>query len=180
MKNKETKATVDAFNSYLKPGIDNTWREDNAYRKVNKGWLKKSAQIAIKINRALKDKNMSQKELANKLKVSAQQVSKILKGRENLTLETISKLEYALDLELISILKADEVVIKKSIHFKSSIVHKIAEMEFQRREVTKSHQIYHLFRNIESRYKELGSIETSVLTTNPKPKSLESNTALGA
>lgn len=181
MKNKETKATVEAFNSYLKPGIDNTWREDNAYRKANKGWLKKSAQIAIKINRALKDKNMSQKELANKLKVSAQQVSKILKGRENLTLETISKLEGALNLELISILRADEVVIKKAIHFKkSSIVHKIAEMEFQRREVTKSHQIYDSFYKVGFQYKELRSIQTSAITTKPKPQTLESNTALGA
>lgn len=180
MKNKETKATVEAFNTYLKPGIDNTWREDVAYRKANKGWLKKSAQIAIKINRALRDKKMSQKDLADKLNVSAQQVNKILKGRENLTLETISKLEGALDLELISILRANEVVIKRSIHFKSSMVHKIAEMEFQRREVTKSHQVYHLFQNVESYYKELRSIESSVLTTKPKPQTLESNTALGA
>ena len=126
MKNKETEATVEAFNNYLKPGIDNTWREDSAYRQANKGWLKKSAQIAIKINRALRDKKMCQKDLADKLNVSAQQVNKILKGRENLTLETISRLEGALDLELISILRADQIVTKKSANIMSSFTNEIS------------------------------------------------------
>lgn len=179
MEHKETKVTVEAFNRYLKPGIDNAWREDNAYRQANKSWLKKSAQIALKINRALRDKKMTQKDLADKLNVSAQQINKILKGRENLTLETISRLESALDLELISILRTDDVIIKKS-HFKSQIVHKTAEMEFQRREVTKSRQTYHLFQYFKSHYKELGAIGPSVITTKLKSKTLESHTALSA
>lgn len=74
MKNKETKATVEAFNSYLKPEIDNTWRENNAYRQANKGRLKKTAQIAIKINRALSVKKTTQKDLADQLNLTVQQV----------------------------------------------------------------------------------------------------------
>jgi transcriptional regulator with XRE-family HTH domain len=50
---------------------------------------------------ALREKGMTQKDLAEKLNVSPQQVSKIVKGKENLTLETISKLEYVLGVELI-------------------------------------------------------------------------------
>lgn len=178
--NKESKATVEAFNSYLKPGIDNTWREDTAYRKANKGWLNKSAKIAIKINRALRNKKMSQKDLADKLSVSAQQVNKILRGRENLTLETISKLEGALDLELISILRSDQVVIKKSMKLKSSLVNEVFKVEFLKQEVLKSEQKFNFFQEIGFSYKELRSFETSVITTKPKPKTIESNTALAA
>jgi ribosome-binding protein aMBF1 (putative translation factor) len=35
------------------------------------------------------------------MKVSPQQINKIVKGQENLTLETISKLEIALNIQLI-------------------------------------------------------------------------------
>ena len=50
--------------------------------------------------RTLRAKNVSQKELAEKIGVSPQQVSKILRGNENLTLETIAKLEAALGVVL--------------------------------------------------------------------------------
>jgi transcriptional regulator with XRE-family HTH domain len=46
---------------------------------------------------------MSQKELAEKTGVSPQQVSKILKGNVNLTLDTSTRLEAALGIELLTI-----------------------------------------------------------------------------
>ena len=49
----------------------------------------------------LEELKMSQKELAEKMKCSPQYVSKLLKGSENLTLDTISKLEECLDLNLV-------------------------------------------------------------------------------
>lgn len=113
MKNKETKESIEAFNSYLVEGVDSKWREDNAYRKANRAWLRKSAKIAIKIGRALREKGLSQKNLAELLEVSPQQVNKILKGRENLKLETITKIESALGIELISIISSDEMIVKK-------------------------------------------------------------------
>jgi len=73
------------------------------WRKANKNWLDKSALIAIKILRAITDQKSSQKELADKMGVSAQYVNKIVKGSENLSLETISKLEVALGIQLIEI-----------------------------------------------------------------------------
>ena len=62
-------------------------------RKENKDWIKKSTRIAIKVNSAIKAQSISQRQLAKKLNVSAQYVNKILKGSENLSLETISKLD---------------------------------------------------------------------------------------
>jgi transcriptional regulator with XRE-family HTH domain len=73
------------------------------WRKANKNWLDKSALIAIKILRAISDQGISQKKLADKMEVSAQYINKIVKGSENLSLETISKLEMNLGIQLIEI-----------------------------------------------------------------------------
>lgn len=79
------------------------WLEDARWRLENKTWLRRSQSIALKILRTLRAKMMTQKELAEIIGVSPQQVSKIVKGRENLTLETIAKLEHALGIVLMEI-----------------------------------------------------------------------------
>lgn len=84
------------------------WYEDAKWRIENEGWLKHSQYIALTILRTLRVKNISQKELAERIGVSPQQVSKIVKGNENLTLETISKLEAALGVPLIEVCEADD------------------------------------------------------------------------
>jgi ribosome-binding protein aMBF1 (putative translation factor) len=77
------------------------WKAKAAFRRENREWLKKSAAIAMQVLDALKAQNISQRELAERMKISPQQISKIVKGQENLTLETISNLEIALDIQLI-------------------------------------------------------------------------------
>ena len=79
------------------------WQAEAIYRLDNKAWLQKSQSIALKILRTIRAQNLSQKELAQKLDVSPQQVSKWLKGNENFTLETIVKIESILKIELISV-----------------------------------------------------------------------------
>lgn len=70
--------------------------EDIAFRKTNRDWLRQSKRIAAKVLMALDAQGLSQKDLAKKLDVSPQYISKLVKGRENLTLETVVKLEKAL------------------------------------------------------------------------------------
>jgi ribosome-binding protein aMBF1 (putative translation factor) len=77
------------------------WKAKAKYRRDNRDWLKKSAAIAVLVLDALKAQNLSQKELAERMSISPQQISKIVKGQENLTLETISNLEIALGIEII-------------------------------------------------------------------------------
>src|SRR5882762_4367953 len=84
------------------------WKESTNYKKENRGWLKKSVDVAIRILDVLDKRKMSQNDLAGKLKVARQQVSKILKGQENLTLETISKLEEVLRIDLVKVLNEKE------------------------------------------------------------------------
>lgn len=84
----------------LVAGNDQSWLENVNWHNDNKAWLKKSAAIALAVLRRLRALGITQKDLADQLGISAQQVSKLLKGKENLTLETISKLEAVLAIEL--------------------------------------------------------------------------------
>ena len=79
------------------------WLEKAKWRQENQAWLEKSALIALKILRAISDQGSSQRKLADKMEVSAQYINKIVKGSENLSLETISKLEMALGIQLIEV-----------------------------------------------------------------------------
>lgn len=77
------------------------WRAKAQWRRENRRWLRYSGYIALKVMRRLEELKMSQKELAIKMNCSPQYVSKLLKGYENLTLETISRLEDNLNIDLI-------------------------------------------------------------------------------
>jgi len=77
------------------------WIEEAKKRRENRVWQKHSQKIAIKILKAIREKGIRQKQLAEMIGVSPQQINKIVKGNENLTLVTIAKLESALNIELI-------------------------------------------------------------------------------
>lgn len=72
------------------------WREEAEKRKANKEWLRYSQNIAMRMLDKMEEANITQKQLAERMNCSQQYVSKILKGQENLSLETISKIELAL------------------------------------------------------------------------------------
>ncbi len=95
------------------------WEKKAKKRLANKSWLKHSRKIAIKINTHLKTNNIKQKELALLLDVSPQQISKIIKGRENLTLETISKIENVLNTQLLELnkTKKTEINLHKDLEY---------------------------------------------------------------
>lgn len=79
------------------------WRERSAHRKVNRVWLRKSAHIALRILSTLRERGITQASLAEKIGVSPQYINKVVKGKENLSLETICKLEEALNIVLIEV-----------------------------------------------------------------------------
>ncbi len=68
---------------------------------VNKEKLNKSALIAIKILSTLRSQSMTQKALAESIGVTPQYINKVVKGYENLSLETICKIERSLGISLI-------------------------------------------------------------------------------
>ncbi len=77
------------------------WREQAQWHVDNWGWLKHSFKIAITAKSRMNSLGLTQKDLAARMGCSQQYVSLILKGKENLTLETISRLEKALDCDLL-------------------------------------------------------------------------------
>ena len=79
------------------------WREEAEFRRANKSWIRRSQKISVKILSTMRESGISQTERAHKMGCSQPYVSKILKGQENLSLETISKIEDSLGLSLLII-----------------------------------------------------------------------------
>ena len=63
--------------------------------------MKYSYAIAIRVRRRMEELGWTQKRLAESLGCTQQHVSILLNGKVNMTLETLSKLEKALDFNLI-------------------------------------------------------------------------------
>lgn len=101
--------------------VDNSWRDDANFYRNNKEWLDRSATIAIKILSTLRHNRKenrfptTQKDLAEIMNITPQQVNKMVKGTENLTLETISRVEKALNIQLIDIHNEPNKVVHEEI-----------------------------------------------------------------
>ncbi len=86
---------------------------DNANQRVkDESWLDLSFKIGLAILRELRKRGMTQAELATKMGVSPQYINKVVKGKENLGLDTISNLGKALSINLLSIVAAFEASIQ--------------------------------------------------------------------
>ena len=92
--------TIDILNKY-KSDTASKWREEAEYRRKNARWLRYSAMIALQVRDRMSQIGMTQVVLAEKLGCTQQHISMLLKGKNNLTLETIAKLEEALDFDII-------------------------------------------------------------------------------
>jgi transcriptional regulator with XRE-family HTH domain len=71
------------------------------YIKENWFWMKYSYAIAIKVKSRMAELGWTQKQLAESLNCTQQHVSVLLNGKVNMTLETLAKLENALQFDLI-------------------------------------------------------------------------------
>ena len=79
------------------------WRENAEWRMANKSWLRYSQHIAMLMLDKMDELHMTQKQLSELMGCSQQYISKVLKGQENLSLETLSKIERCLQIQIISI-----------------------------------------------------------------------------
>lgn len=80
-----------------------SWLKKARYRRANRSWLRKSRHIAVRILSVMAEKGIQKNKLAKSLGVSSQQLGKILKGKQNLTFEMISRLEEELGVSLVDI-----------------------------------------------------------------------------
>jgi transcriptional regulator with XRE-family HTH domain len=91
----------------LASGDSYKWFDEAFERQTRKTWSDRSFKIAVRILREIRHQKeingMTQKKLAELMDVSPQYINKVIKGKENLTLETISKIEQVLNIVLIEI-----------------------------------------------------------------------------
>ena len=91
---------------------DSGWLEKAKWRQENEDWLDVSFSVALRVASTLsanKKANVypkSQVELAEAMGCSAQYVNKLLRGQENLQIETICKVQRILGIKLIEVPKA--------------------------------------------------------------------------
>jgi ribosome-binding protein aMBF1 (putative translation factor) len=76
------------------------WLADAEMQIANEGWLIKSQMIALHIMMTLKAQGITQKDLAHRMGVTPQLVNQWVKGKTNLGLDTITKIEAALGITL--------------------------------------------------------------------------------
>mgnify|MGYP003596753126 FL=1 len=94
--------TTERISKYVADGRSD-WMQQVEYFEKNREWLDKSAEIAVRILSTLSRLSLSQKDLAERTGVTPQYINKVVKGSENLSLETICKIEKALKISLVEI-----------------------------------------------------------------------------
>ena len=92
--------TIEILNKY-KSDTPSTWREEAEVRRANSRWLRYSMTISLLVKQRMSEIGMTQLRLAQKMGCTQQHVSMLLKGKSNMTIETIAKLEEALDFDII-------------------------------------------------------------------------------
>lgn len=93
----------DKFTKSISNNPTSNWANAHRKRKADRSWKKNSAVIALNVLTLLDQKGWTQARLAKEMGISAAQVSKIVKGQVNFTLESISNIEEALGTKFISI-----------------------------------------------------------------------------
>ena len=77
-------------------------------------WRDLAASIAITVLTLLNQQKMTKQQLAEKMGVKPQYVSRVVKGQTNLTLDTIVKLEKALGETIVTVSDPTDIVVATS------------------------------------------------------------------
>ena len=97
---------IEFFQSH-QSGATSKWRADAEWRRDNEFWLTYSRHITLQVLRGMDEQSVTQAELARRMGCTQQYVSNLLKGSSNMTLETIARLEIALNLDILKTALAD-------------------------------------------------------------------------
>ena len=90
-----SKKTKNNLNDFI-TGTATQWQRQVEYYHNNKRKIKRAQRFALDLMDYMDAHNIKQKDLAEKMGVSPQQVNKILRAKSNLTFETLDKIEDAL------------------------------------------------------------------------------------
>lgn len=76
-------------------------RQETDVKQEKKDWVEYSQLIATAMSKRMTELGLTQQMLAEKMNCTQQYISKVLKGKKNMSLETICKIENALGIEII-------------------------------------------------------------------------------
>lgn len=93
---------------FPKNNILDNWLEANKNTEIDR-FIERNLAITEKVSTVLKERGIKKKEFAKMLGKSPSEVSKWLSGLHNLTLKSITKMEEALDINLINIEPIKEI-----------------------------------------------------------------------
>ena len=74
-------------------GEQYTFEADAQWRRENEAWLKRSRSVALAIIDYMQDNGLSRNDVAVRLAVSPQYVSKILSGKVNFSFKSVAEIE---------------------------------------------------------------------------------------
>lgn len=97
-------------------GTGTRWRENAQWRKDNEFWLTYARHITMQVLHGMEEQSITQVELSRRMGCTQQYVSNLLKGSSNMTLETIARLEKALDLDLLKSALSDAMQFSSPNH----------------------------------------------------------------
>lgn len=86
----------------------NTTRCKTKIEQNKNDWEEYSQLIATTMSKKMTELGLTQQMLAEKMNCTQQYISKVLKGKKNMSLGTICKIEKALDIEIIRCLKRNK------------------------------------------------------------------------
>lgn len=103
-------------------------------RLKNRAMLRESQNIALKILMKLDELEWTQIDLAEKMEVSPQYINKIVRGKENFTLETLVKLQKILDIPVLATYYEKHAIVTKEMvsTYSTTITVKVVYMKKQR------------------------------------------------
>lgn len=93
----------------LKNAPLSSWAQESDERLKNPNTPRYSQLVAIRILRTLREKKLTQKDLAVLLEVTPQTVNKWVKGNENFTFDSVERIEKALRIKLMHIYSSQEI-----------------------------------------------------------------------
>lgn len=98
---QDTRSFEEKFRSRIAPDTSG-WKEHPAIDQGGRAEFLRSQRVAERILQFLdENSDWDRQRLADRLKVSVQRISTILKGRENFTLKTIASMEHILGINLL-------------------------------------------------------------------------------
>jgi transcriptional regulator with XRE-family HTH domain len=84
-------------------------------------FVRKYGDLVVRIHRVLKDRGITQKELASRLEKTPSEISKWLSGEHNLTLRSIAKLEAELGVDLIYVPRPDSFHVQSNVKLSATV-----------------------------------------------------------